>query len=93
MTKLIIPTPLRKFTGQKKEVVADKSSTAGEALEELVNQYPELKQHIFDEEGNLKRFVKIYLEEDDINSLQGKDTPVKEGQVLSIIPAIAGGCY
>lgn len=91
MSKLVIPTPLRKFTNNQKEISIETSQTAGEALEELVQQYPDLKGHIFDENGELRRFVKIYLEEDELSSLQGKETPIKEGQTLNIIPAIAGG--
>ena len=85
-----IPTPLRKLTGNLSEVEvvgADISSI----IENLEAKYPGLKERICDEAGNVRRFVNIYLNDEDIRFRDGKATAVKEGDEISIIPAIAGG--
>lgn len=90
MSKIIIPTPLRKFTGNVAKVDLS-ASTIEEAFNNLAEVYPEIKKHIFDEDGNIRSFMKIYLEDTDIQTLQNEATPIKEDSVISIIPAIAGG--
>ncbi|MCS7049146.1 MAG: MoaD/ThiS family protein [Verrucomicrobiae bacterium] len=85
-----IPTPLRKLT-QDKDVVQAHARTVGEVIEELNRQFPGLRDRLYDERGELRRFVNIYLNDQDIRFAQGKDTPVKDGDELAIIPAIAGG--
>ncbi len=85
-----IPTPLRSLSGGRDQVRAE-GSTAGEALESLDRQCAGIGERLRDEKGNLRRFVNLYLNEDDVRHLDGLDTRVREGDVLSIVPAIAGG--
>ncbi len=89
-TSIRIPTPLRKLTGEKEVVEAD-GSTIGEILQSLDSTYPGLKERICDEEGNVRRFVNVYLNDEDIRFLEEKATAVKDGDEISIVPAIAGG--
>ena len=85
-----IPTPLRKQT-QDQDSVKISGATIGAVVDNLNQQYPGLKERLCDEKGELRRFVNIYLNEQDIRFAQGKLTPVKDGDEISIIPAIAGG--
>jgi len=90
MAKIIIPTPLRKFTSNEASIET-KGDTVGEAIRDLTVQYPDLKQNILDEEGNLRNFVRIYLGDEDIKALDDTHTMVENDSVISIVPAIAGG--
>ena len=85
-----IPTPLKKLTGEQ-DIVKAKGKTVGEVLEWLTETYPGLKERLRDEQGEVRRFINIYVNDEDIRFVQNLDTPVKEGDQLSIIPAIAGG--
>ena len=85
-----IPTPLRKLTGEQEVVQAD-GTTVGELLSSLDSTYPGLKDRICDEQGNVRRFVNVYLNDEDIRFLDEKATAVKDGDEISIVPAIAGG--
>ena len=85
-----IPTPLQKLTGDKPEVTA-KGETVQEMLDDLERQFPGFKSRLCDGEGKLRRFVNIYVNEEDIRFLKQETTPLKEGDEVSIIPAIAGG--
>lgn len=89
-TKIIIPSALRQYTDNK-DTIELSGSSVGEVLEQLTNQYPLLKKHLFIDEGNLRNFVNIYVNENDIRSQQKIQTPIKEGDTLSIIPSVAGG--
>ncbi len=89
--KIHIPTPLRQFAA-KQATVSVTAATVGEALEELTVTHPELKKHLYSDEGKLRAFVNVYLNDEDIRYLSDKEnTPVKDGDSLSIIPSIAGG--
>jgi molybdopterin synthase sulfur carrier subunit len=89
--KIFIPTPLRQYAG-KKDAVEVRASTVGDALAELTSSHPDLKRHLYTEEGKLRAFVNVYLNDEDVRYLAQKEqTPVKEGDHLSIIPSIAGG--
>ena len=90
MPKIQIPTPLRQYAG-KQPAVEVKGSTVGEALSGLVSQHPDLRRHLYTEEGKLRAFVNVYLNDEDIRFLKNLETPVKEGDEISIVPAIAGG--
>lgn len=90
MAKIIIPTPLRKFTSNL-ATVAVKEGTVLESIKDLTKQYPELDKHLFNEAQELRGFVRIFLGEDDIEDLDGHSTTVSQGDTISIIPAIAGG--
>ncbi len=88
--KVRIPTPLRKLTNNE-EIVEVNSATIGEAITELQSRYPGIKERLVDEKGEVRRFVNVYVNEEDIRFLQNQNTPLKEGDEISIIPAIAGG--
>ena len=90
MVKVRIPTPLRPMTGGKSEVETQASDIQA-MIESLNGQFPGLKSRICDEAGEIRRFVNIYLNEEDIRFMKGKDTPLKDGDQISIVPAIAGG--
>jgi sulfur-carrier protein len=92
MAQLIIPTPLRKFTNNLGKFEST-GKNVKEVIEQLVTEHSGLKPHLFDNEGNIRSFVKIYVEDDDINALDREQTVVSENTVISIIPAIAGGSY
>jgi molybdopterin/thiamine biosynthesis adenylyltransferase/rhodanese-related sulfurtransferase/molybdopterin converting factor small subunit len=85
-----IPTPLRPFT-EKLDVVQANGATVGEVLQDLTTRYAGLKQHLYAPDGRLRSFVNVYLGDDDIRYLQKEQTPVADGQTLSIIPSVAGG--
>ena len=85
-----IPTPLRKLTNEQ-ETVEVESATIGAAVEELEGKFPGIKERLIDEEGEIRRFVNVYVNEEDIRFLENQDTPLKDGDDVSIIPAIAGG--
>ncbi|HZY03231.1 MAG TPA: ubiquitin-like small modifier protein 1 [Anaeromyxobacteraceae bacterium] len=85
-----VPAPLRPFTGQQ-AVLELPARTVGEALTELVSRHPELRRQLYGEDGRLRSFVNLYLNDQDIRSLQKEATPVREGDALSIVPAVAGG--
>ena len=85
-----IPTPLRKLTNEQETVSVD-SNAIGSAIEELEGQFPGIKERLVDEEGEVRRFVNVYVNEEDIRFLENQDTPLKDGDDVSIIPAIAGG--
>ena len=89
-TKVRIPTPLRKLTNDE-EVVEVSAATIGDAITELQVRYPGIKDRLLDETGAVRRFVNVYVNEEDIRFLQNKDTKLKDGDEISIIPAIAGG--
>lgn len=92
MVKVRIPTPLRPLTGGKSEVEA-MASNIQSMIESLNTQFPGLKDRMCDDKGEIRRFVNIYLNEEDIRFLKGKDTPLKDGDEISIVPAIAGGAH
>jgi len=90
MAKVLIPTPLRQFTG-KQDSVTVPGATVGEVLSALTAQYADLRKQIFNDEGKLRSFVNVYLNDEDIRYL-GKDaTPAKDGDTISLVPSIAGG--
>ena len=88
--KVRIPTPLRKLTHDE-EIVQVGAATVGAAIAELQSRYPGIKERLTDDAGNVRRFVNVYVNEEDIRFLQNQETALKEGDEISIIPAIAGG--
>ena len=90
MATIIIPTPLRKFTDNKAKIITSGNSV-GESITQLGELHPDLSKHLFKQCGTLQSFLKIYLGDRDIKSLENEETPVKDEDVISIIPAIAGG--
>lgn len=90
--KIHIPTPLRQYAG-KQDSVEIGARTVGDALAQLTQQHPDLRKHLYTDDGKLRSFVNVYLNDDDVRYLPQKEaTPVKSGDTLSIIPSIAGGC-
>lgn len=85
-----IPTPLRPMTGNEASVECS-GDTVGAVLGALAEQYPDVRERLFDADGNLRRFVNFFLNGDNIRDGQGADTAVQDGDELSIVPAIAGG--
>lgn len=90
MIKVRIPTPLRPLTKGQGEVET-KADSVVEMIEALNSAHPGIKDRLCDETGELRRFVNIYVNEEDIRFLKGKDTSLKDGDEVSIVPAIAGG--
>jgi molybdopterin/thiamine biosynthesis adenylyltransferase/rhodanese-related sulfurtransferase/molybdopterin converting factor small subunit len=90
MAKVLIPTPLRQFTG-KQDSVNIGGGTVGEVLAALTAQYPDLRKQIFNDEGKLRSFVNVYLNDEDIRYLNKDASPAKDGDTISLVPSIAGG--
>lgn len=86
-----IPTPLRRLTGGAGDAYA-KGKDIGELVEDLERQFPGLRERLCDETGDFRKFVNVYLNQEDVRFLEGRQTPVKDGDEVSIVPAIAGGC-
>jgi molybdopterin converting factor small subunit len=90
MAKILIPTPLRQYAANQKELEVS-GATVAEALASLTSQHADLKKHLFNDEGRLRSFVNIYVNDEDIRYLGKEATPLGAGDVLSIVPSIAGG--
>ena len=88
--KILVPTPLRQYAG-KQAAVDVPAGTVGEALHALTSAYPDLRKHLYNDEGELRAFVNVYLNDEDVRYLQKEQTAVKDGDTLSIVPSIAGG--
>jgi adenylyltransferase/sulfurtransferase len=88
--KVMIPTPLRSYT-EKNDAVFLEGTTVRELLGNLTTQHVQLRKHLYAENGSLRTYVNVYVNNDDIRYLRNEDTPVKENDVVSIIPSIAGG--
>lgn len=90
MAKIIIPTPLRKFTDNQ-STFETTGVTVKEAIRELTSTYQNLSKHLLDVNDNIRSFIRIYIGDEDINALQKEATEVKSDTIISIVPAIAGG--
>ena len=88
--KVMIPTPLRQYAG-KQDSVELEAKTVGEALAGLTSQYSDLRRHLYNDDGKIRSFVNIYLNDEDIRYLSKEQTPLNDQDVLSIVPSIAGG--
>jgi molybdopterin converting factor small subunit len=88
--KVMIPTPLRVYTS-KRDSTEVAAGTVGEALSGLTTQFGDLKKHLFTEDGKLRSFVNVYVNDEDIRYLAKEATPTKDGDIISIVPSIAGG--
>ena len=88
--KVIIPTPLRAYA-DKQASVEVQAKTVAEALAALTSMHGELKKHLFSDDGRLRSFVNVYVNDEDIRYLQKDQTSVREGDTISIVPSIAGG--
>ena len=90
MAKVLIPTPLRQFAG-KQDAVELAGDTVGQVLDALTTQYQDLRKQLYNDQGKLRSFVNVYLNDEDIRYLAKDATPVKSGDTVSIVPSIAGG--
>ncbi|HSG31057.1 MAG TPA: MoaD/ThiS family protein [Thermodesulfobacteriota bacterium] len=90
MPSVRIPTPLRRLTQEKDEVDINASNVA-ELIEQLESQFPGIKDRLCDEKGEVRRFINLYVNNEDIRFLEGTETSLKSEDIVSIIPAIAGG--
>ena len=90
MTKINIPTPLRQYSG-KQPTVEVKAGTVAEALSGLVYKHPDLRRHLYTDEGKLRSFVNVYVNDEDVRYLQKEATAIQDGDTISIVPSIAGG--
>lgn len=88
--RVMIPTPLRAYAGRQ-ESVEVQAATVAEALDGLTNRYGELKKHLYGDDGRLRSFVNVYVNDEDIRYLQKDQTRLREGDTISIVPSIAGG--
>jgi len=87
---ILVPTALRRFSGDQSETVVE-AKTAGEALDQLAAMHPDLRKHLFNDQGALRSFVNVYVNDEDIRHQSGLDTPVPDGATVMIVPSIAGG--
>ncbi len=88
--KLRIPTPLRRLSGGEAELSVE-GATIKDVLASLEREHPGFRERIYDDDGQIRRFVNIYVAGEDIRFLKGEETPVKDGDEVSIVPAVAGG--
>ena len=88
--KVVVPTPLRRYV-DKKDFLDIKGQTVGEILKNLTDGHPELARHLFSSDGKLRHFVNLFINNEDIRNLQDENTPVRENDVITIVPSIAGG--
>jgi MoaD family protein len=88
--KVLIPTPLRQYTGKQASVDVA-ATTVSEMLSELTSQYPELRKQLFTDDGKLRRFVNVYVNDEDIRYLEQENTTVNQDDTISIVPSVAGG--
>jgi len=90
MSKIHIPTPLREYAGKQADI-AVKGSTVADVLSDLVAQHPDLRRHLYTDDGKLRAFVNVYVNDEDVRYLQKEATTVKDSDTISIVPSIAGG--
>jgi molybdopterin synthase sulfur carrier subunit len=88
--KVKIPTPLRRLTGER-DIVDGGGASLAECISTLDGQYPGLRDRLCDEQGELRRFVNVYVNGEDVRYLSGLSTPLKQGDEVAIVPAVAGG--
>jgi molybdopterin converting factor small subunit len=90
--KVLIPSPLRPYA-DKQASVDLRPGSVDDVLRELTSQYPDLRKQLFADDGRLRKFVNVYVNDEDIRYLENENTPVKADDTLSIIPSVAGGCF
>jgi adenylyltransferase/sulfurtransferase len=93
MLEILIPAALRSFTDGNSSVETDASTsnTVAKALEKLAEEYPEIKKQLFESDGSVRGFINVFVGDTNVNDLNGADTPVKNGDTIMLVPAIAGG--
>ena len=88
---IFIPTALRAFTQRKSRIEVDGAATVGDAIQQLVKLYPGISDYLYADDGKLKRFINVFVGEENIKGLDGLETVLKDGDDVSLIPVIAGG--
>jgi adenylyltransferase/sulfurtransferase len=88
--RVIVPTPLRRFADQRSSIECE-AVTVGDALRQLTTSYGELKKHLYTDDGRIRSFVNVYLNDEDIRFLKQEQTQIKDGDTITIVPSIAGG--
>ncbi|GAA5522226.1 MoaD/ThiS family protein [Aliifodinibius salicampi] len=91
MATIIIPTPLRKYTNQNRSFETQENNLS-DAIAQFVDEYPEVKQNLLDEDGNIRSYIKIYIEDEEVDPVKNGTIELDEDTEISIVPAIAGGC-
>ncbi len=91
MATIIIPTPLRKYTNQNRSFETQKSNLS-DAIAQFIDEYPEVKQNLLDEDGNIRSYIKIYIGDEEVDPVENGTIELDEDTEVSIVPAIAGGC-
>lgn len=90
MATIIIPTPLRKYTGQNRRFETQQDTLSG-AIQQFVDEYPEVKQNLLDEDGNIRSYIKLYIGDEEVSPAENGSLELSKDTQVSIIPAIAGG--
>jgi len=90
MATIIIPTPLRKFTDRNRNFETDRDNLS-DALQDFISEYPDVKENLLDEEGNIRSYIKVYIGDDEVNPNKNGSVSLDENTEISIVPAIAGG--
>lgn len=88
MATIIIPTPLRKYTNQNRRFVTEKG-TLSEAIQQFIDEYPDVKENLLDDNGNVRSYIKLYIGDEEVST--GDSTELTDDTEVSIVPAIAGG--
>lgn len=91
MATIIIPTPLRKYTNQNRRFETQKSNLS-DAIAQFIDEHPEVKQNLLDEDGNIRSYIKIYIGDEEVDPAKNGSITLDEDTEVSIVPAIAGGC-
>ncbi|MDX1638045.1 MAG: MoaD/ThiS family protein [Balneolaceae bacterium] len=91
MATIIIPTPLRKFTDQNRNFTTESDTLSG-AIQQFVAEYPDVKENLLDENGNVRSFIKVYIGDNEVDPNENGSLELDEDTEVSIVPAIAGGC-
>ncbi|MCW9708009.1 MoaD/ThiS family protein [Fodinibius salsisoli] len=91
MARIIIPTPLRKYTDQNRQFETQQD-TLSAAIEQFIEKYPDVKQNLLDDNGNIRSYIKLYIGNEEVSPAENGSIELKEDTEVSIVPAIAGGC-
>ena len=91
MAKIIIPTPLRKYTDQNRQFETQKDNLS-DAIQAFIERYPKVKQNLLDEDGEIRSYIKLYIGTDEVQPAKNGPVSLEEDTEVSIVPAIAGGC-
>lgn len=91
MARIIIPTPLRKYTDQNREFETQQNNLS-DAIKQFIEEYPDVKENLLDDDGNIRSYIKLYIGNEEVNPTENGSIELEEDTEVSIVPAIAGGC-